>query len=147
MKLSEFNRRVKDSVKVKTNVYFLDTRTPFFQVDIRQNRFTYRDVSLTAPTPNITIFSLGIRNGRQYHLNIVTYNTLQNTIYRFEPAGHDPQDPKNIKIRKFITNAIASFFKPSNNPHFKINLFKAQQTDSDCVICCLKHIEDRLKEI
>lgn len=146
MKINEINKRIKQIVfNNPFVVFFCNNNAPFLQFNrilTEQQVPTATTIPTipTIPTATNILFVLGIKDGLRYHLNVIIYNIVSNTIERFEPYGVE-KTHNETKINKFILDSVSLLFKVKKTPLLIYNKTKVQKEDNKCAICCLKYIK------
>ncbi len=124
MKIKTINLKIEELINIYKNILFVkNNSSPFFTFD--ESTCSGHQTIHYSSTDNhkYYIFLLGIKLFRcnKYHLNVIFYNKISNTVERFEPFGNDNKSYSfNIKI--FIIKQICNIFNLSKSPIYHDNI-------------------------
>ncbi|KAF7684887.1 hypothetical protein CDIK_4364 [Cucumispora dikerogammari] len=150
MKIKTINLKIEELINISKNTLFVkNNSSPFFTFD-ESTCLGYQTIHYSGTdNQKYYIFLLGIKLFRcnKYHLNVIFYNKISNTVERFEPFGNDNKSNSwNIKI--FIIKQICNIFNLSKSPIYYDNIQSVLKHNStDCVFLCLKHLKILLNDL
>lgn len=146
-KKRDYGKSPEIMVYMQCRVLFVkNNSSPFFTFD-ESTRLGYQTLHYSGTDSyKYYIFLLGIKLFRcnKYHLNVILYNKISNTVERFEPFGNDNiSNSWNIKI--FLIKQICDIFNLSKSPVYHDNVQSVlKHSSTNCVFLCLKHLKNFL---